>query len=185
MKVFNKKNIFSIFFAMMLFFTTVCVGFATGDATEPTATTPVVETVETTATDVAATDEAVVAETEETAVETAEEDEDPRAENSWYYASLWALIPPLVAIALALITKEVYSSLFVASKITPDNIPQKEKMVGKISILERISLFSIPVFKKVYNTSFILSPTKKVSFSSGKKCVVSKSMLIVLSTMPK
>ena len=45
-------------------------------------------------------------------------------------------------------------------------------MVGKISILERISLFSIPVFKKVYNNSFILSPTKKVSFSSGKKCVV-------------
>ncbi len=29
------------------------------------------------------------------------------------YATFWALIPPLVAIALALITKEVYSSLFV------------------------------------------------------------------------
>ncbi len=29
------------------------------------------------------------------------------------YASFWALVPPLVAIALALITKEVYSSLFV------------------------------------------------------------------------
>lgn len=29
------------------------------------------------------------------------------------YASFWALIPPVVAIALALITKEVYSSLFV------------------------------------------------------------------------
>ena len=29
------------------------------------------------------------------------------------YNTLWALVPPLVAIILALITKEVYSSLFV------------------------------------------------------------------------
>ena len=29
------------------------------------------------------------------------------------YATIWALLPPLVAIVLALITKEVYSSLFV------------------------------------------------------------------------
>lgn len=29
------------------------------------------------------------------------------------YATFWALIPPLAAIILALITKEVYSSLFI------------------------------------------------------------------------
>ena len=29
------------------------------------------------------------------------------------YATFWSLIPPLVAIVLALITKEVYSSLFL------------------------------------------------------------------------
>ena len=29
------------------------------------------------------------------------------------YATFWALIPPLVAIILAFITKEVYSSLFI------------------------------------------------------------------------
>ena len=29
------------------------------------------------------------------------------------YATAWSLIPPVVAIVLALITKEVYSSLFV------------------------------------------------------------------------
>ena len=29
------------------------------------------------------------------------------------YATSWSLVPPLVAITLALITKEVYSSLFV------------------------------------------------------------------------
>ena len=32
---------------------------------------------------------------------------------SQYYATFWAMVPPLVAIALALITKEVYSSLFI------------------------------------------------------------------------
>lgn len=30
-----------------------------------------------------------------------------------FYATFWALVPPIVAIALALITKEVYSSLFI------------------------------------------------------------------------
>lgn len=30
-----------------------------------------------------------------------------------YYATFWAMVPPLVAIVLALVTKEVYSSLFV------------------------------------------------------------------------
>lgn len=29
------------------------------------------------------------------------------------YATFWALVPPVVAIVLALITKEVYSSLFL------------------------------------------------------------------------
>ena len=33
--------------------------------------------------------------------------------SSGYFAKFWALIPPVIAIALALITKEVYSSLFV------------------------------------------------------------------------
>lgn len=33
--------------------------------------------------------------------------------DSAYFASIWALVPPVIAIALALITKEVYSSLFV------------------------------------------------------------------------
>lgn len=35
------------------------------------------------------------------------------AEQPAMYATFWALIPPIVAIALALITKEVYSSLFI------------------------------------------------------------------------
>ena len=35
------------------------------------------------------------------------------AEGGGFYGTGWALLPPVVAIALALITKEVYSSLFV------------------------------------------------------------------------
>lgn len=38
---------------------------------------------------------------------------DAAAEGSKMYATGWSLVPPLVAIILALITKEVYSSLFV------------------------------------------------------------------------
>ncbi|HBA62833.1 MAG TPA: sodium:proton antiporter, partial [Lachnospiraceae bacterium] len=38
----------------------------------------------------------------------AEEAVEPRM-----YATFWALVPPIVAIGLALITKEVYSSLFI------------------------------------------------------------------------
>lgn len=34
-------------------------------------------------------------------------------EKTPYYATFWALVPPIIAIVLALITKEVYSSLFV------------------------------------------------------------------------
>ena len=32
---------------------------------------------------------------------------------SRFYMSIWSLLPPVIAIALALITKEVYSSLFI------------------------------------------------------------------------
>jgi Na+/H+ antiporter NhaC len=39
--------------------------------------------------------------------------EDFNPEKPKYFATFWALVPPLVAIVLALITKEVYSSLFV------------------------------------------------------------------------
>jgi Na+/H+ antiporter NhaC len=46
---------------------------------------------------------------EEAAAEEEAEEESP----SNMYATFWALVPPIVAIALALITKEVYISLFV------------------------------------------------------------------------
>ena len=36
-----------------------------------------------------------------------------RANSSHKYATFWSIIPPIIAIVLALITKEVYSSLFI------------------------------------------------------------------------
>ncbi len=53
-------------------------------------------------------DEAV---TEEVAEETAEETEE--TDSPKFYATWLALLPPVIAIGLALITKEVYSSLFI------------------------------------------------------------------------
>ena len=38
---------------------------------------------------------------------------EAEAQQPSMYATFWALVPPVVAIVLALITKEVYSSLFV------------------------------------------------------------------------
>ena len=35
------------------------------------------------------------------------------ADANMFYETIWSLLPPVIAIALALITKEVYSSLFV------------------------------------------------------------------------
>ncbi len=57
--------------------------------------------------DVAAAEEAVTEAAEVIDEEAASEGESP------FYATFMALIPPIVAIALALITKEVYSSLFI------------------------------------------------------------------------
>ncbi len=41
------------------------------------------------------------------------EGEDGEAVVSMFHATFWSLVPPIVAIGLALITKEVYSSLFI------------------------------------------------------------------------
>ena len=38
---------------------------------------------------------------------------DSAADGGGVYATIWSLLPPVIAIVLALITKEVYSSLFI------------------------------------------------------------------------
>ena len=59
--------------------------------------------------------EPVEAAAEAEAVEVAEEAaaEEEAAPTSMFYQTFWSLLPPIIAIALALITKEVYTSLFV------------------------------------------------------------------------
>lgn len=62
-----------------------------------------------------ATDASDVAEDSADVVETvgAEEAEETEEYTSFFNGTFWALLPPIIAIVLALITKEVYSSLFV------------------------------------------------------------------------
>ncbi len=56
---------------------------------------------------------AIDAEAEDGAEEAAEEGEEEDAPTSKFYGTILALLPPVIAIVLALITKEVYSSLFI------------------------------------------------------------------------
>ena len=56
--------------------------------------------------------EAEAAESAEAVEEAAAEEED-EAPTSRMFGTFWSLVPPVIAIVLALITKEVYSSLFI------------------------------------------------------------------------
>lgn len=62
----------------------------------------------------------------------------------------------------------IYASLFAASYIIPDNMPQKLNMAGMISKSSRSSPFSMPAVRKSRSFSLISSPTRYVSFSSGR-----------------
>lgn len=82
------------------------------------------------------------------------EGEDGEAVVSMFHATFWALVPPIVAIGLALITKEVYSSLFVgivlggllsanfAPVATLDNI-LNEGLIAAVSDTAGIFLFLV------------------------------------------
>ena len=57
-------------------------------------------------------------------------------DGSGFVATGWALFPPVVAIALALITKEVYSSLFVGILIGGLLYAGGNLVVGKVPVEE-------------------------------------------------
>ncbi len=61
----------------------------------------------------AETDDAVLTVGESDAEAAEEEAAEEEASPSKFYGKIWALLPPVIAIVLALITKEVYSSLFI------------------------------------------------------------------------
>ena len=63
--------------------------------------------------DAAETDDAVLTVGESDAEAAEEETAEEEASPSKFYGKFWALLPPVIAIVLALITKEVYSSLFI------------------------------------------------------------------------
>ena len=63
--------------------------------------------------DAAETDDAVLTVGESDAEAAEEEAVEEEASPSKFYGKIWALLPPVIAIVLALITKEVYSSLFI------------------------------------------------------------------------
>ncbi len=82
------------------------------------------------------------------------EGEDGEGVVSMFHATFWALVPPIVAIGLALITKEVYSSLFIgivlggllsanfAPVATLDNL-LNEGLIAAISDTAGIYLFLV------------------------------------------
>lgn len=89
---------------MLLLSVAIAFGEA-GDAAGAEAPAAAVETTEATAEDGAPVEEAPA--------EEAVGEEAPAEYVSNMYDTFWALVPPIVAIVLALITKEVYTSLFI------------------------------------------------------------------------
>jgi Na+/H+ antiporter NhaC len=86
------------------------VSSTAADTAAPAGDTAVTET----PADTATTGEAEIAETTEEPEEVVAEDAEEEEEyTSFFTGTFWALLPPIIAIVLALITKEVYSSLFV------------------------------------------------------------------------
>lgn len=97
----SKKSIARIIIALMVIFAMAMPMSMTAFATDADAAA-IEETAE-----VLAIEETA----EEVAVETAEEEAEE--ETNKFVNTFWALIPPIIAIGLALITKEVYSSLLI------------------------------------------------------------------------
>ncbi len=60
-------------------------------------------------------------------------------DGSMFVGTWWSLVPPLLAILLAFITKEVYSSLFIGIVIIGDDLAQRighgldEIAIGRIA----------------------------------------------------
>lgn len=104
----NKSRLFAVvtLLVMALMFTLPMCTLAE-PATEAAATEVEVEAI-------AETQEAEPVAEEAAAEEAAPEEEaEEEAPQSKTYGTIWALLPPIIAIGLALITKEVYSSLFI------------------------------------------------------------------------
>jgi len=106
MAYFNKMRVFAIAVLMVMVF---CIAmpfatFATDEAVDLTDSAAASEFIDSYSDNVS--NDAKFTEDLNKALETKRKDVKP-------YATIWSLLPPIIAIVLALITKEVYSSLFI------------------------------------------------------------------------
>ena len=111
----KNKKIF-LFIAVILCMTMLfSTAFADGDEAPAGSDTAYSQSADGDSAVLSADSAAPVSEDGEDAAPAAEGDGESEEEEyeSPFYSTVWALLPPLIAIALALITKEVYSSLFV------------------------------------------------------------------------
>ena len=109
----NKKRFCSVLLAMFVVVMCMFSVYAFADNNEQTtAETSVSEQAGSDTEAVSASDEEAKAD-EAAADETSEDSGEEEAEKPGLFGTPWSLLAPVIAIALALITKEVYSSLFI------------------------------------------------------------------------
>ena len=91
------------------------------------------------------------------------------------YATAWALLPPVVAIALALITKEVYSSLFIGILVgailygtNPETVVMHAFKGGFVSVLSDGDHVGILIFLVILGTIVALMNKAGGSAAFGK-----------------
>ncbi len=118
MKFFKKKNVAMLFVTIIAMCLAPIMVYATETPVADAVVSTTAEPDKSVSSDALADDNLTKEETTDTigAVaepETAEDENASEEANPKAYSTFWALVPPLVAIALALITKEVYSSLFI------------------------------------------------------------------------
>ena len=96
------------------------------------------------------------------------------------YATFWALVPPLVAIVLALVTKEVYSSLFVGIVIgalfyagfDPEGTVLHIFNDGIVEVLSDPWNVGILIFLVI--NEILIYPITKIRVRMGIQCIVAK-----------
>lgn len=85
-------------------------------------------------------------------------------DGSMFIGTWWSLVPPLLAIALALITKEVYSSLFIGvamGALLYTGFHPWNAFVALFDIMKNSMNLNILIFDVLLGDSGIIGTTKK------------------------
>ena len=86
-------------------------------------------------------------------------------DGSMFIGTWWALIPPLLAIVLAFVTKEVYSSLFLgvaAGALLYSGFHPWESFVNFFEIMKNSMNLNILIFDVLLGMIIVLSGLKRV-----------------------